>query len=94
MKYKTLLGGVSANGSGTAVELPRRGQGQDEALVQVEITGTATVAIEGRLNDSLSWVSLTSVSANGLVPVAFVPHLRATVSGYSSGTVTAQVGYR
>lgn len=93
MKYDTLLDGVAANGDGASRALPPRPGGNDEMLVQVEITDTATVTIQGRLHPDLPWAPLVALTASEIVPCAWVPYVRAVVSGYSAGTVSAMVGY-
>lgn len=63
-------------------------------LAQVEITGTATVQIQGRLSSDYSWVPLTEtadITADGVFQVIACPEMRFEVTAYTSGTVTAGV---
>ncbi len=63
----------------------------DELLVQIEITGTASISVEGCADDQLTPVEVVAaVSANALQPIAWVPWLRCAGS-ISSGTVTVSV---
>jgi hypothetical protein len=68
--------------------------GRDEIAVQVEITGTATVAIQARLSDTLSWVSVqTSITANGIYRIGMCDAVRLSCTAYTSGNVTGAVLY-
>jgi len=56
-----------------------------EAFIQVEISGTFTVQILGKLHTSASFVELVAaVTANTIQPVAFMPFIRVTTSGGAS----------
>jgi hypothetical protein len=91
MQVVTITNADNANGN-YDIELPPAYRGHPEALVQIEISGTATVQILGALDDDFSYVEVVAaVTANTLSPVAYVPKLRATVSGYASGDVIVKV---
>jgi len=92
MYTKSLASGVTATGGQAQVQVAPRGS--DEMVVQVEITGTATVDIEGRLNDNLPWVQLNQVTASAIVPLAACPQVRVNVTAYTSGIVNSEVAYR
>jgi len=74
------------------LELSPAYRGHPEAVVQIEISGTATVQILGRLDGDFTPVEvIAAVTANTLQPIAYMPFLRATVSGYASGDVIVKV---
>jgi len=53
-----------------------------EAFIQVEISGTFTVQILGKLHASASYVELVAAAtANYIQPVAYMPFIRVTTSG-------------
>lgn len=87
----TLLNGVSATTDGTEYSFPAFAKYR---MYQVEITGTATVAIQGRLDDSMSWQDLSglgSITASGAYSATHaVPLIRARVTAYTSGTITVK----
>ena len=90
MKLTMLASAVAAddNYDGT---LPPEYNGQNEAIVQIEITNTATVIIQGRVSSAFSWVELISVkSVNTLQPITYMPEIRAVVD-WTSGTVSVGV---
>lgn len=91
MQVVTITNADNANGN-YDLELPVSYKGHPEAVVQIEIGGTATVQILGAIDDDFSYVEVVAaVTANTLQPIAYMPKLRATVSGYSSGDVIVKV---
>ncbi len=81
----------NANGN-YDVELAPAYRGHPEAVVQIEITGTATVQILGRIDDDFTFQEvIAATTADALQPISFIPQIRATVSGYSSGNVIVKV---
>jgi len=91
MQVITIADAVAANGNSDLI-LPVSYSGHPEAIVQVEITGTATVQILGRIDGDFSFVEVVAASSvDALQPISYFPELRATVSGWSSGTVTVKV---
>lgn len=56
-------------------------------LVQVEITGAATVVLQGRLSPAMPWFTIYTFTATGVAEISPVPLLRAD-SVIASGTVT------
>lgn len=91
MQVLTITNGDNANGNYDLSLMPTY-RGHPEAVVQIEISGTATVQILGRLGSDFSFVEvIAAVTANTLQPISFIPDLRATVSGYSSGDVIVKV---
>ena len=85
----TLLHTADAVGGGPAVKL-RSDRSRDEVLVQVHITGSATVEILGRASQRLPFVLLQTVSTSGLVAVARVAEIQARVASISSGVVDVE----
>lgn len=56
-----------------------------EAFIQIEISGTYTIQILGRLHIAASFVELVpAVTVNTIQPVAFMPFMRVTASGGAS----------
>lgn len=82
-KEAKLLDAVGATGAGTAVQNPGR-----HKLFQAVISGTATVDIEGSL-DNVNWVQLGQLTASGIVSDSDPwEYVRANVTAWTSGTVT------
>jgi hypothetical protein len=86
----TLLSAVGATGASKAVQADA---GQP-AFLQVSGITTATVAFQGSLDDT-NWSTIgTALTANGIVTIANAPkYLRANVTAWTSGTITAKVLY-
>jgi hypothetical protein len=86
----TLLSAVVATGASKAVQADA---GQP-AFLQVSGITTATVAFQGSLDDT-NWSTIgTALTANGIVTIANAPkYLRANVTAWTSGTITAKVLY-
>lgn len=67
-----------------------------EAFIQIQISGTFTVQILGKLHSAASYVELVpAVTVNTIQPVAYMPFLRVTTSGGASTpicTVYVMVG--
>lgn len=90
----TLLNAVSANTTGTALDLSADERYQGGAH-SVEVTGTftANVLFEATIDGS-SWNTLATVTTVGLASYLGAFHsIRASVSGYVSGNVTVKVRY-
>lgn len=86
----TVLSGVVATGASTAVQADA---GQP-AFLQVSGITTATVAFQGSLDGSNYSTIGTALTANGIVTVANAPtYLRANVTAWTSGTITAKILY-
>jgi len=83
-----LLEAAAANGDSDTF-WPRNSDKLDYGMAQCEITGTATVTVYGRLHPSLPFVSIKSWTASGGERVSLFPEMKITVSGLSSGTVSA-----
>ncbi len=86
----TLLSAVGATGASKAVQADA---GQP-AFLQVSGITTATVALEGSL-DGTNWATVgTALTANGIVIAANAPkYLRANVTAWTSGSITAKILY-
>lgn len=92
MNFKTLASGVSANGAQTAVNLTRELGRTQTGVVQVDGLGTANVAIQGRLDSSLDWVTIVTFTADDAKAVTIFPEMRSNITGYDSGTITVKLG--
>ncbi len=91
MQVNLIVEGAAANGSHT-LTLPRGYKGQNEAVVQIEITGTATVTVNGRIQPDFSFSEvIPAVTVDTLQPISYIPELEVVISGYSSGTITVGV---
>jgi hypothetical protein len=84
-RYFRSLTGATATGAGE-VWAPRH-KLQDWMLAQAEITGTATVVVEGRTADDLSWQTIFTFTASGAERISAFPQVRMRVSVYVAGTV-------
>lgn len=75
----------SASGTGDILALP--GRGGDVRMyvpVQVEITGTLSVAIQGRQDASSPWTTLVTFTTTDSQLVQRMPQMRASYSGASA----------
>lgn len=62
-----------------------------EGMWQVEITGTATCILKGRIDPTAPWVTLASRTASGGDVVPVFPYMQAECTAYSSGNVNAWI---
>ena len=86
----TLLSAVTATGASTAVQADA---GQP-AFLQVSGITSATVALQGSLDGTTYATIGTALTADGIITVANAPkYLRANVTAWTSGTITAKVLY-
>lgn len=91
MKVTNLVSGGNENGN-TDSGLPPAYEGQNECIIQVDISGSATVEILGRLTPDYEWVRLIAPATAGYIqPITYCPEIRVTISGYASGTVDVGV---
>lgn len=87
MALTTLLSGVSATGAsksvGTDSNMP--------AFIQVSGITSATVTAQGSVDNS-TWSTIgTAITADGLITIQNPPpYIRANVTVYVSGTITAK----
>lgn len=79
-KVLALTGAATSSGS-TPLALPSR---TDEMTVQVEISGTGTVIIEGRIAEDAPWFTLATITASTIQPLAAVTSARARVTANSA----------
>jgi len=96
MQVLTLADAVVAD-TNTDYELPATSYDvHAEAFLQVEISGTFTVQILGKLHADASYVELVAAAtANYIQPVALMPYIRITTSGGAStpiASVYAMIG--
>lgn len=60
-------------------------------IFQVDISGTATVVLEGRISPQMTWATIDTYTASGAGRISLFPHMRARVSAYTSGTIRAEL---
>ena len=65
---------------------------KQSGIVQVEGITSATVQIQGRLEGSMSWVTLVTFTADNAQSIMLFPEMRVNVSVFSSGSITARIG--
>lgn len=61
-------------------------------MLQISGITTATVKLQGRLSADHGWEDLYTATADGLVEVPLMPHMRANVTAYTSGTIYVDLG--
>lgn len=62
----------------------------DYRPVGVSISASATVSIQGRLQDDMDWVELHNFTSSGMEMVGVAKFIRAVVTG-NTGTVKANI---
>lgn len=87
MQVIPLLSGQTNSDDGNSTSIPRN-DGRDFILAQFEITGTATVKIQGRMNSGYSWVDIYETSSSEAKQVSRFPNMRAVVPSYTSGSIS------
>lgn len=80
---------AAASGTSPTVSLQRLG-GKDECTVQVSISASAAVSVQGRLSAEAPWYELIAITSNSIQPIAALPYLQFVVTG-NSGTVDVWV---
>jgi hypothetical protein len=87
MALATLLNAVTATGASISMGT----DSNKPAFVQVSGITSATVTVQGSV-DNTTWSTLaTALTADGLVTIATPPpYIRANVTVYVSGTITAK----
>ena len=85
------MDGVTTNVTGATFHIPSSND-REECLVQIDISSTITVVVNGRVNSSAAWVEvIPAKTASEIVPIAWVPELQAVTSGVSGGTASVRV---
>lgn len=72
------------------VALQNLGLGKDEASVQIDITGSASVEVHGRLSVDSEWQTIKTISASEIQPIYRVPYFRMQITA-NTGSVSAFV---
>jgi len=67
------------------------GVSRQQALLQVSITGTQTVTVEGRLSDDHDWFTILTTAVDTAVMCLIMPQMRAVTSGTSGGSSVTSV---
>jgi hypothetical protein len=73
----------------TGVEIAAGSNYIENGIFQCEITGVATVVLEGKVAADAPWSTIVTKSASDAVVVKVFPYLRATITAYTSGNVSA-----
>lgn len=80
-----LANAVATNGSGDPVTISSRIRREaPERTLQVSISGTITIDVEGRMTSSAPWVSVFTAAASVAAKVPLFPEMRVTRSGVAS----------
>lgn len=79
----SLASGVTTTGA-QAAKTPK--MHTPEGVVQVDMSSTGSVTIEGRLRSDLDWQEIASFSAAGLKVIAITPEMRANIAS-NAGTI-------
>lgn len=87
MKIVKLLDAVTATGAGNWI--PTQGQSLEvlDGLVAALITGTATVKLQGSMDESAAF-DIHEFTADGAQTVTLPPFIRGNVTAYTDGAVT------
>lgn len=91
MKVHNLATNVSASGAQTGKNtnpIPSSKTG----VFQINISNTATVALEGRFNSNHDWEVINTYTASTVENVTIMPEMRVNVTSYTSGTIYADLG--
>jgi len=84
------LAKTTGTGAQAAVDLSAQVD-RDETVLQVEFSTTGAVSIEGRIDGDMSWIVIAGpYSSDTLVPIAFVPSMRANIAS-NGGTITVKL---
>lgn len=77
---------VGASGTGTPLQVPL-GAADDRmyVAVQVAITGTLNLLIQGRIDSTQAWVTLYTFTASDAQMISRMPQMRASYNGASAG---------
>lgn len=86
-KFDPVLAGVAATAALKPIRSARHTP-VSSSVVQVEITGTATVNIEGRNDTTASWIVIATVTSNGAQAVANFAFIRLNCTAFTSGTIS------
>lgn len=86
-----LVTGATGDGDSAVAKIDIRGLHGKQVPAQIAISGTATVAIMGRLHSGHAWKSLGSTSSSDVVMVTPYPEMISRISGSSGATVSADI---
>lgn len=84
---------VSANTTGASFFIDD-GERHFPKIVQVDITGTATVTVQGRTYPDMQWITIATYTSSGADAVQLFPEMRAVASGMTSATVKVELDAR
>ena len=63
-----------------------------EAMLQVKISGTATVEVYGKIHADLAYDLIGTYTASTLESIPYLPYMYTDVTAYTSGGVWVYVG--
>ena len=90
MSTLKLLNNAEATGAGLTTSLPPP-YGDRTRLVQIDMVGTGSVVIEGRLSEDLQWFPVVQVTDESVIlPILSTPQVRARVIS-TAGSISAAV---
>lgn len=85
-----LLDDVTATGAGLILNV-QNFDAQAYGIFQVEITGVATVELQGRTSANMPWAVIDTHTASGGTRTTLFPQMRAEVTALSSGLARAEL---
>lgn len=85
-----LFSGETGLAVSETVALNNLGLGRDEASVQIDITGSATIEVHGRLSVDAEWRTIKTITASEIQPIYRVPYFRMQITA-NTGSVSAFV---
>lgn len=83
-----LFDGEAGTAQSDVIAIQSLGIGRDEASIQIDITGAATVIVRGRLSVNAGWQDLKTITASELNPMYRVPYIQLEITS-NSGSVSA-----
>ena len=93
MRVQTLIDNIAADRDLPATNLIQVNDNDQRiyGTFQVSGIGTATVELFGRLDSSMAWYSINTYTADDAERVTLFPQMYARITGWSSGTIRAQL---
>lgn len=85
-----LFEGEAGTAVSNVVSLQNNGIGRDEALIQIDITGAASVVLRGKASQAGQWQTIKTITESVLQPVYRVPYFQMEITA-NTGSVSAYV---
>ena len=79
------------SGAGATTSMAHELATRQSGVVQVDGINDETVQIQGRLEGSMGWVTLSTFTADGVADITLFPQMRANMSA-GTGSITARIG--